>query len=86
MRTGAELPAPGAAGALGASDTSVAGAEELTLTDGAGETAAFRVVGEPDDPEPPASACGAPGSVAVAVVVGSVAVGAAVVGAAPFTA
>jgi len=85
VRTGAELPVAGA-GDLGASDTWVGGAEELTLTDGEGETTAFTDVVEPDDPEPPGSAGGAPGSVAVAVVVGRVVVGAAVVGAAPFTA
>ena len=85
VRTGAELPAAGT-GALGASDTWVGGAEEFALTDGEGETTAFMVVVEPDDPEPPASAGGAPGSVAVAVVVGRVVVVAPVVGAAPFTA
>src|SRR5207302_1673409 len=62
--------------------------EELTLTEGDGETTAFTVVVwvgdvELDDPELPASACGPTGSVAVAVavVVGSVAVGS--VGATP---
>jgi hypothetical protein len=74
VRTGAEAPVAGAD--VSASDTRVAGAgEELTLTDGDGETTAFTVVVELcvgdvefDDPEPPDD--GAVGTDAVADTVG----------------